>query len=252
MSETTTIIYNKYILSRTSFENRGRKFYLPLSSNLSVFIEIHHQFKPSINKESRITHAPIFLVPGPPANIKASALTDESILVSWLPPVKPNGVIKSYTVYVRELGRVGQHTNYVVRADGHVSVIGFMYEVRSLKQHQLYEFWVSATTSVGEGEPTSIFAQDTISKAPSRIASFNQVIHKAVNSQLLLPCYAVGNPTPRTRWFHRDRPITFSPFYEVTTDGHLQIHSMLTFITASSNLCLFVLLYFESLIVFST
>lgn len=172
----------------------------------------------------------LFPVPGPPANIKASALTDESILVSWLPPVKPNGIIKAYTVYVRELGRVGQHTSHAVRVEDH-GPIGLMYEARSLKDHQLYEFWVSATTSIGEGEPTSIFAQETESKAPSRIASFSQIIRKAVNSQLLLPCYAVGNPSPRTRWFHRGRPITFSPFYEVTTDGHLQIHSMLNAIS---------------------
>lgn len=113
-----------------------------------------------------------------------------------------------------------------------------MYEVRNLKEQQLYEFWVSATTNIGEGEPTPICTQETVSKAPSRIASFSQVIHKAVNSQLLLPCYAVGNPTPRTRWFHRDRPITFSPFYEVTNNGHLQIHSMFELITENISLYL--------------
>jgi hypothetical protein len=37
---------------------------------------------------------------------------------------------------------------------------------------------------------------------------------------------AVGNPTPRARWITRDRPVTFSPFYEVTTEGHLKIHSV--------------------------
>lgn len=37
---------------------------------------------------------------------------------------------------------------------------------------------------------------------------------------------AVGNPTPRARWITRDRPVTFSPFYEVTDAGHLKIHSV--------------------------
>lgn len=37
---------------------------------------------------------------------------------------------------------------------------------------------------------------------------------------------AVGNPTPRARWFTRDRPVTFSPFYEVSAEGHLRIHSV--------------------------
>lgn len=41
-----------------------------------------------------------------------------------------------------------------------------------------------------------------------------------------MKCLAVGNPTPRARWFTRDRPVTFSPFYEVSTDGSLRIHSV--------------------------
>ncbi|XP_065172769.1 cell adhesion molecule Dscam1-like, partial [Atheta coriaria] len=165
-------------------------------------------------------------LPGPPANIRAAALTSESILVSWLPPVKPNGRIILYTVYYRDAGRVGKHSSYTVRTeDTPQNANGLVYEVRHLVEHQSYEFWVSATTSVGEGEPTSIATQITNSKAPSRIASFSQVLYRAVKSKVLLPCLAVGNPTPRTRWIHRDRPVTFSPFYKVTSEGHLSIHS---------------------------
>lgn len=47
----------------------------------------------------------IFLVPSPPQRIKALALTAETVLVSWLPPSSPNGVISHYTVYHREAGR---------------------------------------------------------------------------------------------------------------------------------------------------
>ncbi|XP_071054820.1 cell adhesion molecule Dscam2 [Onthophagus taurus] len=164
-------------------------------------------------------------VPGPPANIKAAALTGESILVSWLPPTKPNGKINHYTVYAREAGRVGKHTSYALRMEDNPYTHGLMFEVRNLVEDKLYEFWVSATTSIGEGEPTSIVAQAAKSRAPSRIASFSQTLQKAVKTKVLLPCHAVGNPTPRTRWIHRDRPITFSPYYEVTSDGHLSIHS---------------------------
>ena len=35
------------------------------------------------------------------------------------------------------------------------------YEARGLAENQMYEFWVSASTSVGEGEPTSVVAQAT-------------------------------------------------------------------------------------------
>lgn len=47
-------------------------------------------------------------VPEAPANIKASALTAESILISWLPPTQRNGLITHYTVYSKDSGRKGQ------------------------------------------------------------------------------------------------------------------------------------------------
>jgi hypothetical protein len=50
-------------------------------------------------------------VPGPPAGMKALALTGDSILVSWLPPEQPNGIIVQYTVYVVEGGRVKVQIN---------------------------------------------------------------------------------------------------------------------------------------------
>lgn len=158
-------------------------------------------------------------------SIKAAALTGESILVSWLPPNKPNGLISLYTVYCREAGRVGKHISYNIRIEDIRHTHGLIYEVRNLKEDQLYEFWVSATTSSGEGEPTAIVTQKADSRAPSKIASFSQTLHKPDKSKVLLPCIAVGNPTPRTRWIHRGSPITFSPFYDVTNDGHLKIHS---------------------------
>jgi Down syndrome cell adhesion molecule len=47
-------------------------------------------------------------VPEAPANIKASALTADSILVSWLPPIQRNGHITQYNIYSKEHGRKGQ------------------------------------------------------------------------------------------------------------------------------------------------
>lgn len=47
-------------------------------------------------------------VPEAPANIKASALTAESILISWLTPIQRNGLITHYTVYSKDAGRKGQ------------------------------------------------------------------------------------------------------------------------------------------------
>ncbi|KAL7024043.1 hypothetical protein ACKWTF_012881 [Chironomus riparius] len=163
-------------------------------------------------------------VPEAPANIKASALTAESILISWLPPIQRNGMIIHYTVYSKESDRKGQTRSNMVRVDEN----GFpcTFEARNLLENKKYDFWVTASTSVGEGEPTALITQMTNTRAPARIASFSQTIKVPVGTTLMLECLAVGNPTPRARWLTRDRPVTFSPFYEVTAEGHLKIHSV--------------------------
>lgn len=50
-------------------------------------------------------------------------------------------------------------TAHMVRVDENGYPLTF--EARSLAENQMYEFWVSASTSVGEGEPTSVVAQAT-------------------------------------------------------------------------------------------
>lgn len=163
-------------------------------------------------------------VPDAPAGIKAAALTGDSILVSWLPPKSRNGLILHYTVYSRETGRKGQAQSHMVRVDENGNPR--IFESRGLVENQTYDYWVTASTSVGEGEPTSVASQTTTSKAPARIASFSQIVRKAVGNTLYLECVALGNPTPRTLWFTRDRPVTFSPFYEVMQNRSLKIHSV--------------------------
>lgn len=38
-------------------------------------------------------------VPGPPAGVKAAAASNSVVFVSWLPPLKLNGIIRKYTVF---------------------------------------------------------------------------------------------------------------------------------------------------------
>lgn len=65
----------------------------------------------------------------------------------------------------------------------------------------------------------------TTPRAPARIVSFDQTIYRGAKSKVILKCIAAGNPTPRTRWLHHDKPITFSKHYEVTSEGYLLIYS---------------------------
>lgn len=52
----------------------------------------------------RLCHALPPSVPGPPAGIKAVPSSASSVVVSWLPPAKPNGIIRKYTIFCSSPG----------------------------------------------------------------------------------------------------------------------------------------------------
>lgn len=112
--------------------------------------------------------------------------------------------------------------DHIVRIDG---MHPLLYEVRGLMENRKYDFWVTASTSKGEGEATSVVSQTTNTRAPAKIASFSQTIKIAVRSSISLECVAVGNPTPRTRWITNDQPVTFSPYYAIS-QGLLKVHNV--------------------------
>lgn len=42
-------------------------------------------------------------VPGPPAGVKAAASSSSTVFVSWLPPLKLNGIIRKYIIFCSDL-----------------------------------------------------------------------------------------------------------------------------------------------------
>lgn len=100
-----------------------------------------------------------------------------------------------------------------------------MFEVRGLSENNKYDFWVTAATAKGEGDPTQVVSQTTNPRPPAKIASFSRLLKVPVGVSLVLECVAVGNPTPRTRWLTKDQAVTFSQYY-VISQGFLKIHSV--------------------------
>lgn len=78
-------------------------------------------------------------------------MSGESILVSWKPPSRPNGMITQYTVYVREDGGSGATA---LPKSQKVPAYQMSYEASGLKKKTRYEFWVTASTNIGEGQPS--------------------------------------------------------------------------------------------------
>jgi len=92
-------------------------------------------------------------VPGAPGGVKVLLETSDTALLTWLPPSNPNGVIVQYSVYVRVLEGTLQLDT---RSVPHYSTSQLQYQLPGLKRHQIYEFWVTASTRVGEGSSTAV------------------------------------------------------------------------------------------------
>ncbi|XP_076342776.1 cell adhesion molecule Dscam1-like isoform X2 [Tachypleus tridentatus] len=141
-------------------------------------------------------------VPSAPADIKAIPILSNGILVSWRPPTQPNGYIQHYTLYQRSLFRGLQDTTYH-RVDPFKS----HFKISNLEKNKRYEFWLTASTFVGESESTRVLSQTTSETIPARIASFSEHLTISRGSKAYLPCLAVGIPTPHQEWSFRGQPI---------------------------------------------
>lgn len=72
-------------------------------------------------------------VPGPPAGVKAAAASNSMVFVSWLPPLKVNGIIRKYTVFCSNPHPTVKHINKV-------SFKKTMLHCYTLLQHCLFFF----------------------------------------------------------------------------------------------------------------
>lgn len=98
-------------------------------------------------------------VPEAPVAIKALVMSADSILVSWKPPSEPNGIVEQYTVYVKEVGPIDgeENSNATPKTQKIVPNMknqNLIYQAKDLDPKLKYEFWVTASTNIGEGQPS--------------------------------------------------------------------------------------------------
>lgn len=133
-------------------------------------------------------------VPEAPTAVKALVYGAQSILVSWRPPSQPNGIISQYTVYAREEGSEAEPKKEKV------SPIQMSYEASGLESNKPYEFWVTSSTNIGEGQQSKSIIAIPSDKVPAKIASFDDTFVATFKEDAKLPCLAVGSPTPNITW----------------------------------------------------
>ncbi len=83
-----------------------------------------------------------YLVPtSSPESITVSGVTPTAIVIQWSPPLQPNGVITSYTIYTND-SSVG-----TISVDDQLTA----YFIDGLVDYQFIAVSVSVSTSLGEG-----------------------------------------------------------------------------------------------------
>ncbi|XP_049833936.1 Down syndrome cell adhesion molecule-like protein Dscam2 isoform X23 [Schistocerca gregaria] len=145
-------------------------------------------------------------VPEAPNAVKALVMSSESILVSWKPPEQPNGIVTQYTVYVKEDSEAAKEEEPKSQK---VPQYQMSYEASGLKKKERYEFWVTASTIIGEGQPSKPVSLSPSPRVPAKIASFDDNFTATYKEDVKLPCLAVGIPPPEIVW--KVKGLAFQP-----------------------------------------
>lgn len=160
--------------------------------------------------------------PEAPVDIKVVVSSPNSLYISWLPPKEPNGVITKYNLYSRMInGR--EELNSDKR---NIPSQSYHYEAKALQPHMEYQFWVTASTRVGEGKSSRVASQITSNRVAARIVSFGGPVIRPWKTSATLSCLAVGQP--KREWFKSDIPLKSVPFHsaQVLESGELILSSL--------------------------
>ncbi|GAB6033412.1 Down syndrome cell adhesion molecule-like protein 1 [Chamberlinius hualienensis] len=160
-------------------------------------------------------------VPDGPGDIKSMVSSHDTVLVTWKEPLHPNGVIVKYTIYMRstEHGREDTVKHYV---NGN----RWQFEANNLKKNIRYDFWVTATTAVGEGQSTRVISQTIKSHTvPAKVISFDSEIVVPYKTEVELQCKVVGKPLPEKSWKYESKTLQKSDRFQIDKDGTLKISS---------------------------
>ncbi|KAA0704197.1 Down syndrome cell adhesion molecule -like protein [Triplophysa tibetana] len=157
-------------------------------------------------------------VPGPPGGVKAAAASSSVVYVSWLPPLKLNGVIRKYTVFCS--------SSYpTVVSEFEVAPDEFLHRIHNLSRNRKYSIWVMAVTAAGRGNSSDIITVEPLAKAPAKILTFSGTVTTPWMRDVVLPCRAVGDPPPAIKWLKESGSLA-----PAVIDGRRSIHGNGSFV----------------------
>ena len=147
-------------------------------------------------------------LPKAPSDIKAVSASNNSALIAWLPPRNTNGQLIQYTVYVKDVKMAVVKSFPVSEKKNSFSVHGLSGS---------YNFWVTASTSVGEGPASRIVTQSS----KGSLVTLNQNFVVAEGGGVSLPCQAApGSSLISARWQLGNKYALQMPLSNLPDMGH--------------------------------
>ncbi|XP_033234753.1 Down syndrome cell adhesion molecule-like protein Dscam2 isoform X50 [Drosophila pseudoobscura] len=159
-------------------------------------------------------------VPEAPTDVKALVMGNAAILVSWRQPAQPNGIITQYTVYLKA---EGAETETKTQKVPHYQM---SFEASELEKNKPYEFWVTASTTIGEGQQSKSIVAMPSDQVPAKIASFDDTFTATFKEDAKMPCLAVGAPQPEITWKIKGVDFSANDRMRLLPDGSLLIKSV--------------------------
>jgi hypothetical protein len=159
--------------------------------------------------------------PDAPERIKSVITGDSSVIISWLPPRRPNGILTLYTIFIRILEK-GQELSI---AKTTLSAQNHHFEAKNLKVKETYEAWVTASTKVGAGPSTPVVKLVPSGQVPAQIISFGQIVTVSWRVDVKLSCLFVGDPRPFSDWTVAD-DYSKKSLLEINDDNSLTLRNV--------------------------
>ncbi|XP_069995909.1 cell adhesion molecule Dscam2 [Penaeus vannamei] len=157
-------------------------------------------------------------VAGMPAGLRALQSSDDSAILTWLPPQPPTGVLLGYTLNHRPPhARAPQQHPLHAHANSHTL---------SHLTRGTHEFWLTARTRVGEGTPTPAVKLTMLDTVPVGVASLGGVLVVTQGDDVRFVCVTVGAPLPTPTWSVDGRHLEKSGRFTQEADGSLVIRGV--------------------------
>ncbi|RWS17533.1 dscam:-like isoform D [Dinothrombium tinctorium] len=205
-------------------------------ANLLKYTNYSIEVVPFTRKGNGVSSKPVYCrtaedVPASPSQIKAIVVSSDSVIVTWKDPLFKNGIITKYTVYWKELNNNRTKTSVSVpKSRNNLFSTRYrwldpapQYKLTGLREHTPYEVWVTASTRVGEGQPSSIVSAIPSKNVAAQIIEWNEtvMVSPGESSPIVIGCHCVGTEPIEKTWFKNGEKVT-----TIEPDGSLLLDTM--------------------------